>query len=245
MASKFLKYKAEERAKVNDKEYGEGTYGSTADLEQKLEKTQKTSGESSSTKSGGAETKNLKSKASSFLQKKAVDRSLMEARQPYNFQPISFSSPGSNTTKDNYTPLVKHDAEYWQKRYEEEMERLKIEHANDPAFPVAAHAVAIVDEEKKREDYIVKYQDKTYEDNFWGQFAASYRAGDIAERSNKAVSEYLASGDKADYEYSNELDKLAERIRNNNKDVYADDATLSWLSQDTAGYLPQFFLHAI
>ena len=245
MASKFLKYKAEERAKVNDKEYGEGTYGSTADLEQKLEKTKKTSGESSSTKSGGAETKNLKSRASSFLQKKAVDRSLMEARQPYNFQPISFSSPVSNTTKDNYTPLVKHDAEYWQKRYEEEMERLKIEHANDPAFPVAAHAVAIVDEEKKREDYIVKYQDKTYEDNFWGQFAASYRAGDIAERSNKAVSEYLASGDKADYEYSNELDKLAERIRNNNKDVYADDATLSWLSQDTAGYLPQFFNRSV
>ena len=43
MASKFLKYKAEERAKVNDKEYGEGTYGSTADLKQKLEKNKKNS----------------------------------------------------------------------------------------------------------------------------------------------------------------------------------------------------------
>ena len=50
------------------------------------------------------------------------------------------------------TQFVKHSAEYWEARYYEEMDRLEKEHANDPAFPVAAHAVAIVDKEKKRED---------------------------------------------------------------------------------------------
>lgn len=83
MASNFLKRKAEERAKIIDEQYGEGTYGSTANLKQKLETAKKTSTteKSSSTKSGGAETeKSKKSKASSFLQKKAVDASLRNAR---------------------------------------------------------------------------------------------------------------------------------------------------------------------
>ena len=153
---------------------------------------------------------------------------------------VEKSTVGNSSAQTREPLRVEHDAEYWRKRFDEEMDRLKIEHANDPGFPFAAHAIGIVEEEKKREEYILKHQDNDYADNFFGQFGANYRVGDISERSTEAMADYLRSGNKADFDYAYELDELAKRIQENNKDVFADDATLPWVSEDFAGYLPQF-----
>ena len=103
MASNFLKRKAEERAKINDKEYGKGTYGSTADLEKKVKasRNDSLSDESSSTKSGGADSAKSKGKASSFLRNKAVERSLIDARQPYKASTTSHKYESKTTTDFN------------------------------------------------------------------------------------------------------------------------------------------------
>ena len=145
-----------------------------------------------------------------------------------------------NASTEAYMPrFEKHDDAYWEKRYYEEVERLKTEHANDPAFPVGAHASAIVDEEMEREEYLLKHQDNTYKDNFWGQFAASFRSGDVAQKINKAEEDYWRTGDESLLEYRQNLINLNEKLRNNNKEVYADDAVLPEISQDFAGYIPQ------
>lgn len=89
-----------------------------------------------------------------------------------------------------------------------------------------------------------KYSTKMYDDNFFGQFGASYAQGSIQEEMNLAWNEYLKNPSEANRQKAEGLSSLMEQFQQNNTETLADDATLPWLSQSLANYLPQFINQA-
>lgn len=162
--------------------------------------------------------------------------------KPSISSPVAHPATGGNSPikTPTVTAPVIHDAAYWEKRFNEEMERLKVEHANDPGFPFAAHAIGIVEEEKKLEEYINKYSQKEYKDNFFGQTAASYRQAKIADKKADRYGEYYTTGNKRDLQLAQAVGELQKTFAENNAETLKDDATLPWISQTMAGYAPQF-----
>lgn len=89
-----------------------------------------------------------------------------------------------------------------------------------------------------------KYSTKMYDDNFFGQFGASYAQGSIQEEMNLAWNEYLKNPSETNRQKAEGLSSLMEQFQQNNTETLADDATLPWLSQSLANYLPQFINQA-
>lgn len=88
-------------------------------------------------------------------------------------------------------------------------------------------------------DYVDKYEDKAYKDNFWGQTGANYTLGRMTQDSSLAWSEYLNNPTDENRKYAESIDALLEKFMENNEDTLADDGTLRLISQSGANYLPQ------
>ncbi len=108
MASIFLKRRAEERAKIIDKEYGKGTYGSTTDLNKKREVTKITNSKKS--QSSGTTKKNTekveekvrKPQGSSFIE--LANRAMAEERKKYESRTTYGSAPKSSYKGNTQSP---------------------------------------------------------------------------------------------------------------------------------------------
>ena len=149
-------------------------------------------------------------------------------------------APIAQSVRDKTSNDDSYDADYWESVYNDVYEQVKAENANDPGFPYAAHATAIVEEMKKNQEYISKYSNKKYNDDFFGQTAASYRQAKIAEKKADLYNDYYTNGREGTLELAQNMSELAETFAKNNAETLDDDATLPWISQTLAGYAPQF-----
>lgn len=97
-----------------------------------------------------------------------------------------------------------------------------------------------LEKEIERIEYVNKYQDKAYEDKFTGQFGASYTIGRLNQDRALAWNAYLKNPTDANRKKAEAADELIARFQENNAETLDDDATLPWISQSLANYLPQF-----
>lgn len=88
--------------------------------------------------------------------------------------------------------------------------------------------------------YIDKYDTINREDNFVGQFLASYDMGRIGQDEAMAWHEYLVSPTDENRAYAESVSRVRENYGARNADTLSEDATLPIISQSLAGYLPQF-----
>ena len=93
--------------------------------------------------------------------------------------------------------------------------------------------------QKERANYILNNRQRTYDDDFFGQFGANYRMGRMAQNEALAWNEYYKSPTKENKAYAESISDTLGYFRQNNAETLADDATLPWLSQSLAGNLPQ------
>lgn len=93
--------------------------------------------------------------------------------------------------------------------------------------------------QRKRVKYILDNLNRRYNDNFSGQFGASYRAGRIAQDEALAWNEYLKNPTLPNREYAESVSDTLSHFRKNNEAALAEDAQAPWLSQTLAGNLPQ------
>lgn len=91
----------------------------------------------------------------------------------------------------------------------------------------------------ERIDYIQGYQGVTREDNFGGQFRASYDVGQMGQDEAMAWKDYLSNPTPQNRLYAEAVSKVREDYMRRNQDALDDDATLPWITQDLAQYLPQ------
>lgn len=84
-----------------------------------------------------------------------------------------------------------------------------------------------------------KYKDLKYDDNFWGQTAASYQQGKLSQDSALAWNDYYVNPTQENKVKAQALDRALTQFQTNNTETLANDATLPWISQSAAGYVPQ------
>lgn len=92
---------------------------------------------------------------------------------------------------------------------------------------------------EKAERYGQEYLKKKYKDNFIGQTKANYTVGRMGQDSAAAWNRYLTQPTEANRKYAESIDAAMEKFQKANKETLADDATLPWISQSFAQYVPQ------
>lgn len=105
----------------------------------------------------------------------------------------------------------------------------------------AQDQVKALTREQDRIQYIRSNAGKTYEDNFFGQFGASYALGRMRQDESLAWNKYLEDPTEENRAYAEAIGQLANKFEQENKATLAPDATLPWVSQSLANYLPQFW----
>ncbi len=93
----------------------------------------------------------------------------------------------------------------------------------------------------KKQVKMESYAGKTYEDNFAGQFSASMAVGRLQQEEAKAWGDYAASPTQENRERAQSMSAILKQVQTDNAKALDEDATLPWLSQSLAGYLPQFW----
>ena len=92
----------------------------------------------------------------------------------------------------------------------------------------------------ERVNYTGKYLGTSRNDNFIGQFQASYDVGQMGQDEAMAWHEYLVNPTDQNRKYADAISQIKLDYIQRNAAALDDDATLPWLSQSLAGYLPQF-----
>lgn len=125
--------------------------------------------------------------------------------------------------------------------------------ANDTPFDVDPATVGRTDGERSaleraiqgartdvgRVKYLQRYQDTRRKDTFTGQFAASFDMGQMGQDEAMAWNDYLNDPTQEKRAYAEAVSQArADYIRRNAAALDAD-ASLPWISQSLAGYLPQ------
>ena len=110
----------------------------------------------------------------------------------------------------------------------------------EKAFAQASQRIWGLQREKDAHSYIQENAGKTYDDNFIGQFGASYTLGRLTQDESLAWNKYLDNPTEANRAYAEAIGQVISAFQLENQEVLADDATLPWVSQSLANYLPQF-----
>ena len=98
-----------------------------------------------------------------------------------------------------------------------------------------------LEREKTLYDYMDKYDQVVEDDDFFGQWSASYGSNDISREADKAMNAYLNYPTEKNKEIAYAFDAFAKSYMENNENALDDEnVQLGWLSQSLAGYLPQF-----
>lgn len=104
----------------------------------------------------------------------------------------------------------------------------------------AQEEIRALEREKERINYIRANAGKTFDDNFFGQFGASYALGRMRQDESLAWNKYLEDPTEENRAYAEAIGQLANKFEQENEATLAPDATLPWVSQSLANYLPQF-----
>ena len=107
-------------------------------------------------------------------------------------------------------------------------------------FAQASQRIWGLQREKDALSYIQENAGKTYDDNFIGQFGASYTLGRLTQDESLAWNKYLDNPTEENRAYAEAIGQVISAFQLENQEVLADDATLPWVSQSLANYLPQF-----
>lgn len=110
----------------------------------------------------------------------------------------------------------------------------------EQAFAQASQRIWGLQREKDALSYIQDNAGKTYDDNFIGQFGASYTLGRLTQDESLAWNKYLDNPTEENRAYAEAIGQVISAFQLENQEVLADDATLPWVSQSLANYLPQF-----
>lgn len=110
----------------------------------------------------------------------------------------------------------------------------------EKAFEQASQRIWGLQREKDAFSYIQENAGKTYDDNFIGQFGASYTLGRLTQDESLAWNKYLDNPTEENRAYAEAIGQVISAFQLENQEVLADDATLPWVSQSLANYLPQF-----
>lgn len=110
----------------------------------------------------------------------------------------------------------------------------------EQAFAQASQRIWGLQREKDAISYIQENVGKTYDDNFIGQFGASYTLGRLTQDESLAWNKYLDNPTEENRAYAEAIGQVISAFQLENQEVLADDATLPWVSQSLANYLPQF-----
>lgn len=110
----------------------------------------------------------------------------------------------------------------------------------EKAFEQASQRIWELEREKDALSYIQDNAGKTYDDNFIGQFGASYTLGRLTQDESLAWNKYLDNPTEENRAYAEAIGQVISAFQLENQEVLADDATLPWVSQSLANYLPQF-----
>ena len=89
-------------------------------------------------------------------------------------------------------------------------------------------------------DYEDRYQTIDRQDNFGGQFLASWDAGRLGQDEARAWYDYLSNPTEGNRAYAEAVSSARENYLLRNQNALDEDATLPMISQSFAGYLPQF-----
>lgn len=135
-------------------------------------------------------------------------------------RPAQISAPKSAAAGQNVKPVEQTDQE--------------------KAFEQASQRIWGLQREKNALSYIQDNAGKTYDDNFIGQFGASYTLGRLTQDESLAWNKYLDNPTEANRAYAEAIGQVISAFQLENQEVLADDATLPWVSQSLANYLPQF-----
>ena len=109
----------------------------------------------------------------------------------------------------------------------------------EKAFEQASQRIWELEREKDALSYIQDNVGKTYDDNFLGQFGASYTLGRLTQDESLAWNKYLDNPTEENRAYAEAIGQVISAFQLENQEVLADDATLPWVSQSLANYLPQ------
>lgn len=135
-------------------------------------------------------------------------------------RPAQISAPKSAAAGQNEKPVEQTDQE--------------------KAFEQASQRIWGLQREKDALSYIQDNAGKTYDDNFLGQFGASYTLGRLTQDESLAWNKYLDNPTEANRAYAEAIGQVISAFQLENQEVLADDATLPLVSQSLANYLPQF-----
>ena len=135
-------------------------------------------------------------------------------------RPAQISAPSSAAAGQNVKPVEQTEQEQ--------------------AFAQASQRIWGLQREKDALSYIQENAGKTYDDNFIGQFGASYTLGRLTQDESLAWNKYLDNPTEENRAYAEAIGQVISAFQLENQEVLADDATLPWVSQSLANYLPQF-----
>lgn len=89
-------------------------------------------------------------------------------------------------------------------------------------------------------EYYDSVKDNQYDDDFWGQSAANYRASDIGINTNIAYGREVQNPTEANEELAEAWAWLLGGFQDKHENALDNEgAVLPWISRDFAGYLPQ------
>ena len=125
--------------------------------------------------------------------------------------------------------------------------------ANDTPFDVNPATVGRTDGERSaleraiqgartdvgRVKYLQRYQDTRRKDTFTGQFAASFDMGQMGQDEAMAWNDYLNDPTQEKRAYAEAVSQARADYTRRNAAALDADASLPWISQSLAGYLPQ------
>ena len=125
--------------------------------------------------------------------------------------------------------------------------------ANDTPFDVDPATVGRTDGEQSaleraiqgartdvgRVMYLQRYQDTRRKDTFTGQFAASFDMGQMGQDEAMAWNDYLNDPTQEKRAYAEAVSQARADYTRRNAAALDADASLPWISQSLAGYLPQ------
>lgn len=107
------------------------------------------------------------------------------------------------------------------------------------AYLDAQNTLKALEREEAQINYIRANDGKTFDDNFFGQFGASYALGRMRQDESLAWNKYLEDPTAENRAYAEAIGQLANKFEQENEATLAPDATLPWVSQSLANYLPQ------
>ena len=106
----------------------------------------------------------------------------------------------------------------------------------------AKRALELLLQKEELQEYVADVDEKSYEDTFGGQFGANRQLGRLNQDANEAMNRYIQNPTEENREAAYAMDALAKEFQQKYATVLDDEgAVLPWITQDAAGYLPQFW----